>query len=51
LQIPLFCITSNPEPGTPSSTYTGRQPESRFATIEYQRARKKLRKALVEHYK
>jgi len=48
LQLPLSCITSNDLPDTPSIE---RQVESRFVAVEYQRARKKLRKAVLEHYK
>jgi len=48
LRFPLTWITPNDRPDTLSIE---RQLESRFAPVEYERARKKLRKAVLEHYK
>jgi len=35
----------------PDTTSIEHQLESRFVAVEYQKARKKLRKAVLEHYK
>ena len=51
MKFPLRRIPFRPRrdisPGLPIE----RPPESRFAVVEFQRAEKKLRKAMLEHYK
>lgn len=46
LQFPLYWIASPSRPDTPTMTADGR-----FGAIELRRAKKNLRKAVLEHYK
>ena len=46
MQFPLNWITSLPRPDTPPAAT-----DARFGAVEFQRAKKRLRKAVLEHYK
>jgi hypothetical protein len=47
----LGCVASNSRLETPPGSPIGFQSESRFEAVEYRRAKKNLRKAVLEHYK